>query len=34
MEELYKQVKMEIIRTLLWMLISVGVAISIYYLVW
>ena len=34
MEELTKQVKSEMIRTLLWTIIALGAGIGIYYLVW
>jgi hypothetical protein len=34
MEEITKLVKSEMLRTLLWLLVSLGVAISIYYVVW
>lgn len=34
MEELTKQVKSEMIRTLLWAIIALGAGIGIYYLVW
>ena len=34
MEELTKQVKSEMFRTLLWLLVSLSFGIGIYYLVW
>jgi hypothetical protein len=34
MEELTKQVKREMLRTLLWLLVSLSLGIGIYYLVW
>lgn len=34
MEELTKQVKGEMVRTFVWLLISVGAALAVYYLVW
>ncbi len=34
MEELYKQVKSDLLRTLMWALISIGIAGAIYYLLW
>jgi len=34
MEELTKLVKNEMLRTLLWLVISLGVGIGIYYVVW
>lgn len=34
MEELSKQVKMEMLRTLLWMTVSIAAAVGVYYYVW
>gem|GEM_PF-2013292 len=34
MEQLIKQVKKDLLRTLFWLLISLSAAIAIYYLVW
>lgn len=34
MEELQKQVKGEMLRTLIWLLVSMGIGISIFYLAW
>lgn len=34
MEEITKLVKSEMLRTLLWLVVSLGVAISVYYVVW
>ncbi len=34
MEELSKQVRHDLLRTLLWALIATGVAGAVYYLVW
>jgi hypothetical protein len=34
MEELTKQVKSEMFRTLLWLVVSMGIGIGIYYVVW
>ena len=34
MEELTKQVKNEMLRTALWLTISLGLAIGIYYIFW
>ncbi len=34
MEELIKQVKGETLRTLIWLIIAIGVAFAVYYLVW
>lgn len=34
MEELQKQVKSEMLRTLLWLAIAMGIGISIFYLAW
>lgn len=34
MEQLTKQVKHEMLRTLLWLVIALGLAIGIYYMVW
>ena len=34
MEKLIKQVKGETLRTLIWLIIAIGVAFSVYYLVW
>jgi hypothetical protein len=34
MEELTKLVKSEMLRTLLWLVVSLGIAIGIYYVVW
>lgn len=34
MEELTKQVKNELIRTLIWIIIAMGIGIGVYYLLW
>ncbi len=34
MEALGKQVKNEMVRTLIWALIAIGLAVAVYYLVW
>lgn len=34
MEKLVKQVKGETLRTLIWLIIAIGIAFSVYYLVW
>jgi|LSQX01.1.fsa_nt_gb hypothetical protein len=34
MEELSKQVKNDLLRMLIWALVSVGIAAAIYYLLW
>lgn len=34
MEELTKQVKMEMLRTLIWAVASIGIGIGLFYLVW
>lgn len=34
MEQLAKQVKNDLLRTLFWLLISISIAGAIYYLVW
>jgi hypothetical protein len=34
MEELNKQVRVEILRTLLWMTVSIGAALGAYYVLW
>lgn len=34
MEELSKQVKNDLLQTLIWALISIGAAAAIYYLLW
>lgn len=34
MEELAKQVKFEMLRTLLWLVIALGLGVGVYYLVW
>jgi len=34
MEELHKQVKVEMLQTLIWLIISLGIAFTIYYFVW
>lgn len=34
MEQLTKQVKGELIRTIIWATLALGVAIGVYYLVW
>lgn len=34
MEELTKLVKGEMLRTLLWLVVSLGIAIAIYYVAW
>lgn len=34
MEELQKQVKGEMLRTLLWLAIAMGIGIGIFYLLW
>jgi len=34
MEELTKQVKSEMLRTLIWLALAMGVGIGIYYAVW
>jgi hypothetical protein len=34
MEELSKQVKSDLLRTLIWALIAMGAATAIYYLLW
>lgn len=34
MEELTKQVKSELLRTIIWLLVSLGTGIGIYYMVW
>jgi hypothetical protein len=34
MEELTKQVKSELLRTVIWLLVALGTGISIYYMVW
>jgi hypothetical protein len=34
MEELAKQVKFEMFRTLLWLVVALGIGIGAYYLIW
>jgi len=34
MEELAKQVKFEMLRTVLWLAVSLGIGIGAYYLIW
>lgn len=34
MEELYKQVKLDMLNTILWLIISIGVAATIAYFLW
>lgn len=34
MEKLVKQVKGETLRTLIWLIIAIGIAFAFYYLVW
>ncbi len=34
MEELTKQVKNEMIRTLIWIVIAMGIGVGVYYLFW
>jgi hypothetical protein len=34
MEELQKQVKVEMLRSVLWIAIAMGIGIGIFYLVW
>lgn len=34
MEQLVKQVKGEMLRTFIWLVISLGVGLAIFYLVW
>lgn len=34
MEQLAKQVKNELLRTLLWLVIAMGLGIGIYYVIW
>lgn len=34
MEEMIKQVKMETLRTIGWVLISCSIAVAVYYLLW
>lgn len=34
MDDLAKQVKQEMLRTLIWMIISMGVGAAVYYMIW
>jgi len=34
MNELAKQVKMELFRTLFWVIVAMSVSIALYYLIW
>jgi len=34
MEELKKQVKSEMLRTVLWLLVSLGIGIGVFYMFW
>lgn len=34
MEQLAKQVKSDLLRTLLWLVVALGVAIGIYFILW
>jgi len=34
MEELTKQVKRELLRTLFWVVVAMSIAVALYYLVW